>query len=81
MVATKVKGAGCVNKIALTLLEAWNGGSLAAHIIRFAVGATRSRRCALGVVHQGADYFLPKVLRFHMEDPGDDTLEQLTETL
>ena len=80
VVATKVKGTVSVLECCRAILGAWNGSVLAAYIFRDTVGATGSSGCALGVVHQGANYLLSIVLWVHKKG-GNDTHELHTDTL
>ena len=80
VVATKVKGTVSVLECCRAILGAWNGSVLAAYIFRDTVGATGSSGCALGVIHQGANYLLSKVLWIQMKG-GNDTHELHTDTL
>ena len=73
LVTTKVEGTTRVLEGCWTVLGSRNGSFLAANVFRDTVGTTGSRSLTLGVVHQGANYFLSKVLWFHVED-GKDTV-------
>ena len=80
LIAAKVEGAACVLKGRWTVLGARNRSFLAANVLGDTVGTAGSRGLALGVVHQGTNYFLSKVLWFHVNG-GNDTVKVLTETL
>ena len=80
LVTTKVEGTTRVLEGCWTVLGSRNGSFLAANVFRDTVGTTGSRSLTLGVVHQGANYFLSKVLWFHVEG-GKDSVKSLTETL
>ena len=67
LVATKVEGTACVLEGCWTVLGSRNGSILAANVFRDTVGTTGSSGLALGVVHQGANYFLSKVLWFMLK--------------